>query len=39
MLAEDECQAKSMERAANTDCGTVGKPSFTDYRPAQRTPI
>lgn len=33
MLAEDECQAKSVERAANTDCGTVGKPSPTDYRP------
>lgn len=33
MLTEDECQAKSTERAANTDCGTVGKPRFTDYRP------
>lgn len=33
MLAEDECQAKSTEGAANTDCGTVGKLSLTDYRP------
>lgn len=33
MLAEDERQAKSTEGAANTDCGTVGKPSLTDYRP------
>lgn len=33
MLTEDECQAKSMEGAASTDCGTVGKLSPTDYRP------
>ncbi len=33
MLAEDECQAESMEGAASTDCGRVGKQSPTDYRP------
>lgn len=32
MLAEDKCQAEYAERAASTDCGTVGKLSPADYR-------
>ena len=32
MLAEDECQAESTDRATSSDRSTVGKLSTTDYR-------